>query len=278
MILVTGATGNVGKHLVRLLVERGAPTRVFVRNEQKLGDLRDKVEVVIGDLDQPETLIPAVSGVESVYIIAASVQQVGSIVDAAKRAGVRHLVKQSTIEANRSLGPGKWHRVEEKLIEASGLHWTFLRPTMMMVNTIRWWAASIKAQGAVYFPAGDGKVSPVDERDVALVASHVLTEPRHDGQIYELTGPEVLTIKEMVQVLAQCLGKPIRYTQIPALVGALWMLRYGLPFYVVRGLMETLGALRRHEYAYVSDAVVQVAGHRARPFEAWVGDHLADFQ
>lgn len=278
MILVTGATGNVGKPLVRLLVERGASVRVLVRDERKLADLKDRVDCVVGDLDQPDTITPAMHGVESVYMVTPGTEQVASVVEAAKRAGVQHLVKQSTIEANRSLGPGKWHRQQEKIIEESGIQWTFLRPTMMMVNTIAWWAATIKSQGAVYFPGGNGKVSPVDERDVALVACNVLTEPGHKGQIYELTGPEALTIRQMVQTIAGCLGKPIRYTEIPMLLGALWMLRFGLPLYVVRGLVETFGALRRNEYAYVSDAIERIGERPAKTFEAWTHDHLPAFQ
>jgi len=278
MILVTGATGNVGMHLVQMLIEQGAQVRVLLRDERKVADLGDRVERVIGDLGKPDTLVPAMRGVECLYLVTPDTQQLTNAVEAAKRAGVRHVVKQSTIEADRSLGPGKWHRQQEKLIEDSGMQWTFLRPTMMMVNTIEWWAETTKSQRAVYFPGGKGRVSPVDEQDVARVACAVLTQPGHEGQIYQLTGPEVLSISEMVQVLAQVLGKPIRYVQIPMLLGALWMLRSGLPLYVVRGLVETFGALRRNEYAYVSDAVERIGDGPARTFEAWSQSHLTAFQ
>lgn len=136
----------------------------------------------------------------------------------------------------------------------------------------------MKSQGAVYFPGGKGRVSPVDEQDVASVACAILTQPGYEGQIFELTGPEVLSISGMVQILAQVLGKPIRYVEIPMLLGALWMLRFGLPLYVVWGLVETFGALRRNEYAYVSDAVERIGGCSARTFEAWAQDHLTAFQ
>jgi len=159
-----------------------------------------------------------------------------------------------------------------------GFEWTFLRPTMMMVNTIEWWGETIKSQNAVYFPGGKGKVSPVDPRDVASVARTVLTEPGHEGQIYELTGPEAFTISEMVQILAKALDKPIRYTDVPVFAAAMGMLRFSLPFYVVMGLMQTLSALRRSEYAYVTDVVEQVGKCEPRTFNEWCHENIAAFQ
>jgi len=279
MILVTGATGNVGKHLVQQLLEKGAQVRVLVRDERKVAYLGSSVERVVGDLDKPETLAVAMRGIEELYLVTPETQQVINLLEAAKRSGVKHVVKQSTIEADRSLGPGKWHREQEELIKAAGFAWTILRPTMMMVNTIEWWAATIKSQSAVYFPGGKGKVPPVDPRDVATVASTVLAYPaEHKGQFYELTGPQALTIGEMVHIIEQVLGKRIRYVNVPVFLAAIWMRRSGLPEYAVKGLVETLGALRRSEYAYVTDAVERVGGGKPRTFEAWCRDHIAAFQ
>lgn len=188
------------------------------------------------------------------------------------------MVKQSTIEAGRSLGPGMWHREQEKLIESSGLNWTFLRPTMMMVNTIEWWASTIKNQSSVYFPGGRGSVSPVDPRDIAAVACTVLTQAGHAGKVYELTGPEVLTIRDMVRILSRVLGKPIRYVNVPVFMAGIWMRRSGMSKQLVSGLMETLGALHRNEYAYVTDTVARVGECEPRTFEEWCRDHIAAFQ
>ncbi|MCI0397286.1 MAG: SDR family oxidoreductase [Chloroflexi bacterium] len=278
MILVSGATGNVGQHLVGQLLDKGAEVRALVRDEQKVAHLGNSVERAVGDLDRPETLAAAMQGIDQLYFVTPDTQQVINLLEAAKRAGVSHVVKQSTIEADRSVGPGKWHREQEELIEASGLAWTFLRPTMLMVNTIEWWSATIKSQSAVYFPGGKGKVPPVDPRDVADVAGKVLTFPGYEGQIYELTGPEALTIGEMVHILETVLGRRIRYVNVPAFLAAIWLRRFGLPRFLVKGLMETLGALRRNEYAYVTDAVERVGRHRPRSFEAWCRDHIAAFQ
>jgi uncharacterized protein YbjT (DUF2867 family) len=163
------------------------------------------------------------------------------------------------------------------MIEALGFAWTFIRPTMFMSNTIEWWGATIKSQNAVYFPGGRGRVPPVDPRDVAAVARTVLTKSGHEGKIYEVTGPEALTIGEMVEVLAGALGTPLRYVNVPAFLAAFWLRKFGMSRELVKALMETLGALRRNEYAYVTDAVEQIGGARPRTFEAWCAEHIEAF-
>ena len=277
MTLVTGATGNVGKELVKQLVDKGVQVRVLLRDQKKAAALGDRVEVVIGDLNKPETLGAPMQGVEKLFLVTPDTGQVANLLKVAKQAGVQHVVKLSTIEADRSLGPGKWHRQQEELIKCMGFEWTFLRPTMMMVNTIEWWGETIKSQNAVYFPGGKGKVSPVDPRDVATIACTVLTQSGHEGQIYELTGPEALTIAEMVEVLAKVLGRPIRYTDVPVFAATIGMLRFGLPVYVVMGLMQTLRALRKSEYAYVTDIVERIGKCEPHTFEEWCRDSVTAF-
>ena len=278
MILISGATGNVGKELVRFLLDKGAKVRVLVRDPKKVSHWGNRVEVAVGDLDQPVTLLPAMKGVEKLYFVTPEPKQVANLLNAAKQAGVKHVVKQSTIEAGRSLGPGKWHRQQEELIKSMGFTWTFLRPTMMMVNTIEWWKETIKSQNAVYFPGGKGKVPPIAPSDVAAVACAVPTESGHEGKVYELTGPEALAIGEMVEILSKTLGKPIQYTDVPVFAAAVSLLRFGLPLYVLKGLMHTLGALRKSEYEYVTYAVEQIGKHEARTYEQWCRENVGAFQ
>src|SRR5262245_59678689 len=136
MILVTGATGNVGKELVPLLLEANQEVRVLVRDPERATGLDGRVRRATGDLDQLETLEPAMKGVRAVYLIAFEAHQIDNVIGAAKASGVDRIVRQSTIEAGSAvpLGPGRWHRAQEIMIEESGITWTHLRPTMMMVN------------------------------------------------------------------------------------------------------------------------------------------------
>lgn len=278
MILVTGATGNIGKELVKILIDKGERFRILVRDEKKVIGLSDQVEIAIGDLSKPETLGNALKGIDRLFLVTPDTGQVKALLEMAKQSGIKHVVKISTIEANRSLGPGKWHRQQEELIKSMGFAWTFLRPTMLMVNIIDWWGATIKSQETVYFPGGSGKVPPVDPCDVAAVACTVLTEAGHTGKIYEITGAESLTISEMVETLGKVLGKPIHYTDVPVFAAAFGMLRFRLPIYVVMGLMQTLGALRRSEYAYVTDVVEKVGNRKPQTFEEWCQTHKHAFQ
>ncbi len=279
MILVTGATGTVGKEVVRQLLDQGQPVRVFTRDKRQVIHLGNRVEYAIGDLDKPETLVAAMRGVERVFLLTSRTQQDQNAIDAAKRVGVRHIVKLSTIEAGREpmIGHGKYHREREELIRASGLAWTFLRPTMFM-STALMWVDTIKQQARVYYPGGEGKVGAIDPRDIANVASFALTNPGHEGQTYALTGPELLSMGDMVQTIARQLGKVIQYTDMPDTAAADMMRKAGLPEYAVEGLMSAFASLRGGQEAYLTEDVENVTGHKPRPFATWCRENIAAFQ
>jgi len=279
VILVTGATGHIGRELVPQLVKTGQPVRVLVRDEGKVAHFDRCVERAVGNLNNPETLLAAIQGVERFFLVTFETQQDVNVLRVAKQAGVRHIVKLSTLEATQHvIQVGKWHYEREELIRASGLGWTFLRPGMFMSNSIDWWADSIKEQGAVYFPGGKGKVAPVDPADVAAVAVVTLTQAGHHGQAYELTGSELLSMGEMVEIIGRVLGKPLHYTNIPPMAAKLWMLKSGMDKTLVNALMEMLAALRKNQGAIVTGTVEQVVGRPPRTFEAWCHEHIAAFR
>ena len=280
MILITGATGHIGKELIPLLLETGQSIRVLVRDERKVAHLDPRIERTIGDLSNPNSVVSAMCGVERVFLVTFEKQQDVNVIEAAKRAGVQHIVKLSTLEAlEHKIQVGKWHYEREELIRASGLDWTLLRPGMFMSNSIDWWAESIKGQGSVFFPGGKkGKVAPVDPRDIARVAALALTQTGHSGQAYELTGSQLFTIGEMVQVIADVLNKPIRYVAIPPIAAKLFMLKSGMDKTLVSGLMEMLASLRNNEGVIVTDTVHRLTGEVPRTFEAWCREHIGAFQ
>jgi uncharacterized protein YbjT (DUF2867 family) len=137
MILITGATGHIGKELIPFLMETRQPLRVLVRDEKKVAQLDPRVERVIGDLNDPLSLVSAMQGVERVFLVTFETRQDINVIEAAKRAGVQHIVKLSTLEATEhKIQVGRWHYERQELIRASGLDWTFLRPGMFMSNSI----------------------------------------------------------------------------------------------------------------------------------------------
>jgi (4-alkanoyl-5-oxo-2,5-dihydrofuran-3-yl)methyl phosphate reductase len=275
MILVTGASGNVGSQLVPRLLAAGQSVRVLVRDPTRVAHLASEVERVIGDLDKAETLTDACDGVQAIYLISQA-GQVGTVIQAAQHAGVKHIVRQSTLEAgfNPPLGPGRWHREAELTIERSGLAYTHLRPTMMMVNTLSWWAPNIRTKRVVFFPGGEGRLSPVDSRDIAAVAVAVLTQPGHEGRAYEVTGPQLLSFGDMVAIIAQTIAKDLRYIDVEESAAGEQMVKFGMQPDLVAGLLETMAGVRADKFAYVVPLLTGVA---ARTWDDWCLEHKAAF-
>jgi (4-alkanoyl-5-oxo-2,5-dihydrofuran-3-yl)methyl phosphate reductase len=279
MILVIGATGKVGKELVPMLLERGMPVRVLLRDPRKAAHLDQRAERFVGDLDRPETLNAPTQGVSSVFLLTFETQQDQNLIAAAVRSGVQHIVKLSTLEASQPhLRIGRWHRERERLIDESGIGWTFLRPGMFMSNTIEWWAETVKKQAAVYFPGGKGRVAPVDPLDIARVAACVLSRPGHLGRVYELTGPELLSIGDMAQTIGRVIDKPVRYVNVPLLAAKVQMRLSGMNRELVGALIELAEELRNDRAAQLTHTVGQITGMPARSFEAWCREHKGAFQ
>jgi (4-alkanoyl-5-oxo-2,5-dihydrofuran-3-yl)methyl phosphate reductase len=279
MILVIGATGSIGRELIPLLVESERPLRVLVRDARKLAHIDPVVERVLGDLDRSDTLEAAMEGVECMFLLTFDTQQDRNVISAARRAGVQHLVKLSTLEASQAhLKVGRWHREREELIQSSDLDWTFLRPGMFMSNTIEWWAETVKKQAAVYFPGGKGRTAPVDPRDVARVAACALTAAGHSGKVYEITGPELLSIGEMAQIIGGVLGKRVKYINVPLVAAKLQMRLSGMDAELVDALMELAKELRSDRAAQLTGTVEGVTGKPPRSFEAWCRENMRAFQ
>lgn len=279
MILITGATGNVGQELTQQLLDAGQPMRLLTRNAGKLSALKGQAEIVVGDLGKPETFKDAFDGVERLFLVTANTRQDENVLRAAKEAGVRHVVKLSTFEAVDPMMAEhvKWHREREQLIRASGLAWTFLRPTMFMSTALDW-ARTIRKEGVFYFPGGEGRVPAVDPWDVAAVAAVALTGTGHQGKAYALTGPEALSFGQMADVLARVLGTPVGYVDIPDKAVGEQMRKAGLPDYVIDGLIGTFAAIRAGRLDSCTGDVEKVTGRPPRSFEDWCRAHLSTFQ
>lgn len=263
MILVTGATGTIGSHVVRLLTERGVPFRAMSRSERP-GGMR-------ADFDDPASLARAVAGVDTVFLVTVPPTPTAdhdiALITAARAAGVRKIVKLSAIGSGESFDGttvGAWHLAAEEAIEAGGFVWTMLRPPSFASNVL-WYRALIQAGEPIPNLAGDSRQAVVDPRDVAAVAVEAMTSDAHNGQRYDLTGPELLTFADQAATLERVLERPVKITDAPPLAQ--------LPAEMITGI----GWARSGGAAYVTDHVPRVLGRPAGTFERWVRDHREAF-
>jgi uncharacterized protein YbjT (DUF2867 family) len=283
MILVTGATGNVGRQVVEQLVAAGEPVRALSRHPERAG-WPDEVEAVRGDLT--EELPPEVfAGVRALYLFPEP-RRVEAVVASAASAGVEHVVVLSSLAAGLEAVGGlevlqRRHLVVEQAVEASAMSWTHLRPGMFMTNTLGW-AEGIRTDGVVREPYPDATAAPVHEADIAAVAVAALLDPvRHAGAAYALSGPEVLSQLDRVHVLAEVLGRPVRFEEQTrdqaraALLANPWMNES-----LADTLLDLLAGSRADHVADgqgVLPTVQQVLDRPPLGFARWVEDHRDAF-
>ena len=284
MILVIGATGTIGSEVVRQLAAKGQKVRAFVRNPEKAEKLKGpNVELAKGDFDDVESLRAALKGADKLFLLTAGVENITQIepraVDEAKKAGVKHIVKLSVMGADMQPGItlGRAHRAAEMAVEASGIPWTFVRPSGFMTNALNN-VGSIKAQGKFYGPYGDGKMGLIDPVDIAAVAVTALTRPGHENKAYTITGPEALSQGEVAQKLSAATGKTIEYVAVPPEAAGESMLKMGMPKSLVDALLEFSGVVRAGHAAAVTGEVERVTGRKPRSFDGWARDNAAAFK
>ena len=281
MILVIGANGTVGSQVVHQLLEAGQKVRVLVRDPSKGAKHGAAVEVIAADLARPESLGAAFAEVEKAFLLSTGPDGIEiNGIDAAKAAGVKHIVKLSTMGFGPERAPlaiGGWHRPVEAYLEASGLAWTILRAGGFSANALGW-ATSIKTQGAAFAATGDGKVAVIDPRDLAAVAVTTLTRPGHEERRYELTGPEALSFAEQVSLIGAAIGRPLRFVDVPPEAARDAMLQTGMPAPLAERMLEVMAAIKSGRGATVSSDVEKVLGRKPRTFAAWAQENAAAFK
>lgn len=282
MILVTGATGKVGGEVVKQLLAKGEPVRVLARSPEKARSrFGDGVEVARGDFGDPASVAAALEGVDRLFLLPPNspeqpAQERGAI-EAAKRAGVRRVVKLSALGAahDSPVTLARWHKEAEDALAASGLPYTVLQPGFFAQNFLAS-APTIQAQDAVYSSA-QGKAAFVDVRDVAAVAVAALTEDGHEGKTYVITGPEAISYAQAAEKLSAATGRAISFVQVPDEAVRAAMIEAGLPGWYADDLVALNGVINAGWAEGVTDVVATVAKKEPISFDQFARDHAAAF-
>jgi uncharacterized protein YbjT (DUF2867 family) len=281
-ILVTGATGAIGSRIVQGLAAKPDVTVCAAVHVRPAEALPDGVEAIEVDYEQPETVRAAAEGVDVAYMVTPSVpgqvRLADRLLEGLKTAQVPRLVRQSSIGAERTDARDfmREHTETEHSIVASGIPHTFLRPNSFMSNFVAFYAPD--PEGNIRMPWGDAGVSLVDPRDVADVATEVLTAEGHEGRAYTLTGPNAITVEQIAAAISDVTGRTVTYIDMPEEEMRQGMLSAGLPPVMVDPVMDLLAGNKAGETAVVTDAVQELTGHPARSFEEFARDFAEVWQ
>ncbi len=284
-ILVTSATSNVGTPLVKQLAEQGVNVRAAVRSIVKAQALKfPGVELVEMDLDKPETIPPAFAGVDKVFLTTPitenMVETEAMCLEAAKKAGVKHIVKLSIMGADFQppISLGQLHKKGEENIAASGITYTFLRPNSFHQNYDTYVGQTIRTQNTFYLPLGEAKISFVDTRDIAAVAVATLTQTGHEGKVYQITGSEALSNDQVASILSAVLGRQINYVAVSVDATKQALLATGMPDARCDLVLGLYARQAQGDYSDISPVVEQVTGKKAIHFEQFAQDFAEVFK
>ncbi|MBO3460030.1 SDR family oxidoreductase [Aetokthonos hydrillicola Thurmond2011] len=284
MILVTGATGTNGYEILKQLSATDAKVRAFVRNPNKASVVEQLgVEVVIGNFNDPETLNTALKNVEKAILLSAPDQQQvelqSNFIQAAKQNGIKHVVKFSALGADLNAPAAilRSHAQTEKQLEQTGIAFTHLRPNVFMQNLLRA-AQTIATENTFYDRVGDAKFSFVDIRDIAAVAVRVLTEEGHEGKVYTLTGPEVLSFAEVAHKLSIATEKKVTYVSISPEDYKRRILKSGGQEWLVDAINEIYNYYSKGMGMTMTNVVADVTKKQPIFFEQFAKDYAQRFK
>ncbi|HWZ86693.1 MAG TPA: SDR family oxidoreductase [Thermoanaerobaculia bacterium] len=286
MILVTGATGQIGRELVRELGSSRARFRALVRSSGKAETVRAAGgEAVVGDFTDPGAVRGALAGIRALFLLTPTIPDKvaveSRIAEEAKKAGVSLIVKLSALGADAPDPPifGRLHREVELRIEELGIARTFLRPSYFMQNYLLF-ADTVRAQGAIFAAAGQGRHADIDVRDIAAVAARVLTEEGHEGRTYALTGPEAQSLADAARKIATIAGREVRFVDVPPEDARKTMTNAGLSEWMADALNDLYAWYQRGEGtdgSAVTQDVEEVLGRPPRAFEPFVRENVQAF-
>jgi uncharacterized protein YbjT (DUF2867 family) len=277
MILVTGATGNVGAELVRALAGMKERVRAVVRRDADRAKLPAGVDAFVGDMNRPESLAGAVEGVGAIHLLS-GYEGLDRLLADARHARVERVVLQSSSAVptgDMSNAVARYHILSERAVRDSGLAWTFLQPNSFMSNTLQW-IPQLRAGDVVRAPFADVPIATIDPHDVAAVSARALTSSDHEGRSYRLSGPDSLLPADRVRVLGQVLGRKLRFEGQSDVEAREEMLA-SMPAEYVDAFFGFFADGKLDE-SEVRDTVERVTGRPPRSFEQWASAHVEAFR
>jgi uncharacterized protein YbjT (DUF2867 family) len=286
-ILVTGATGTVGSEVVKQLSSTGQKVRASVHSTTRVtsNDKLKDVELIEMDYNKPENLITAFKGADKLYLLTPAspkaAELAANLVKAAKKNGIKHIVKQSIMAADSELDVAHLHlhRQAEKMIEESGIPFTFLRLNDFMQNFVNFYSPTIKSNNALYLPAEDAKVSFVDVRDIAATAVKTLTDDgKHIDKAYTITGPEALSYSRAAEILSNVTGKKISYVNVSEEDTRVGLKAMGWDDWLVNTTLQLFDLYRKGYASRVSSEVEEILGRRPTSFTQFAKDYAQAFR
>jgi uncharacterized protein YbjT (DUF2867 family) len=278
--LITGATGDVGSRVVDLLLERGERPRLFVRDANKArARFGDGVDVAVGDMEDSSSLRVALVGVDAFFLVNVGPEipaRDESAAKAAKDAGVKRLVKLSSMDVQQGLAIGAWHERGEAAVRASGIPFTFVQPTGFMSNLLAW-VHSIRAEGVVRASTGEGRRAFIHSADIAAVVVRALVTNEYEGESLPITGPEALNFAEATAKIGAAIGKPLTFQPIGDEEAGRRFRATGASKAETEAHVALWRAIREGRLAGVTEMVERVLGRRPIAFDEWVRENAAAF-
>ncbi|MFD1939318.1 NAD(P)H-binding protein [Nonomuraea mangrovi] len=279
MILVTGATGNVGRHAIRLLLDNGNQVAAVTRNAPA-ADLPLEAHVVVADPSAPQSLATSLDGVDAILLSPRAVADAGAeLLSLAVEHGVTRVVVLSATTVEHPAGQERFaahFKAVEDAAKASGLQWTFLRCSDFAANALGW-APQIRSTGIVRGAYGDAATSPIHERDIAAVAVKALTDTAHAGRHYLLTGPQSLTQRDKVRLIGLAIGRELTFQEVSPEQVRQSMLAQGVPEDVPERLLGSLADFAK-QAGPSTDMVDRLLGRPALTFAEWAAEHADAFR
>ena len=281
MILITGASGNVGREVLKQALAVGLKIRATFQSSAVAAKAPAGLEGVIMDYAKPETIRAALHGVEKIFLVGPPVRDLPALeanfVKEVRAAGRKHIVKLSALGGRESMFPSG-HRDSEENIEASGLPYTFLRPNGFMQNLVNYNAGTIRSQNAFYGCQGNGAVSIIDIRDIAAAAVIVLAATGHEGKSYALTGGESLINEQIAEKISRVAGRKISYVDLPAAELKKGILSTGTSEWSADALIDLQRLYREGKASLVTDDVERLTRHKPIAFDQFARDYAFAFQ